>query len=68
MHTEYGHLGYPGLQGVMHGRGWWHSLKKDIKNYAHICPQCQVAQRARPNQEREIPHTLASDELQLFDR
>jgi transposase InsO family protein len=68
MHTEYGHLGYPGLQGVMIGRGWWPSLEKDIRNYARICPQCQVTQRARPNQEREIPRTLASDELQLFDR
>lgn len=68
MHTEYGHLGYPGLQGVMIGRGWWHNLEKDIRNYAHICPQCQVTQRSRPNQEREIPRTLASDELQLFDR
>jgi transposase InsO family protein len=68
MHTEYGHLGYPGLQGVMTGRGWWPNLEKDIRNYARICPQCQVAQRARPGQEREIPRTLASDDLQLFDR
>src|SRR5436853_2360168 len=68
MHTEYGHLGYPGLQGVMIGRGWWSNLEKDIRNYTHICPQCQITQRARPNQEREIPHTLANDNLQLFDR
>ena len=68
MHTEYGHLGHPGLQGVMIGRGWWSNLEKDIRNYTHICPQCQITQRARPNQEREIPHTLANDNLQLFDR
>lgn len=68
MHREYGHLGYPGLQGVMNGRGWWYGLEKDIKNYTHICPECQVTQRARPGQEREIPRTLASDDLQLFDR
>ena len=68
MHTEYGHLGYPGLQGVMTGRGWWPNLDKDIRNYTRICPQCQIAQRARPGQEREIPRTLASDGLQLFDR
>lgn len=48
MHREYGYLGYPGLQGVMNGRGWWYGLEKDIKNYTHICPECQVTQRARP--------------------
>ena len=46
-HKEYGHLGYPGLVGVVSARCWWHSLDKDIKNYTHICPSCQVSQRSR---------------------
>lgn len=68
MHSEYGHLGYPGLQGVVKGRGWWHDLEKDIRNYVHICPECQCSQRSRPNQETEAPQTLASTSIQLFDR
>jgi hypothetical protein len=31
MHLEYGHLGHPGLLGVVNGRGWWHSLEMTSK-------------------------------------
>jgi Integrase zinc binding domain len=44
MHTEYGHLGHPRLLGVVTGRGWWHGLEKDIREYIKVCPQCQIAQ------------------------
>jgi transposase InsO family protein len=68
MHTEYGHLGYPGLLGVVGPRGWWHSLEKDIKGYAYYCEKCQMAQPSHPNQERELPHTLASPHIRIFER
>lgn len=68
MHTEYGHLGYPGILGVINGRGWWLSLQEDIRAFTRSCPQCQVAQRSRPGQEREQPQTLNQENLQIFDR
>jgi len=68
MHKEFGHLGYPGLLGVVTGRGWWQNLEKDIRNFARICPQCQCSQRPRPTQERELPQITSSLTLELFDR
>lgn len=40
MHTEYGHLEHSSLLKIVKSRGWQHSLKKDIKDYAHYCEQC----------------------------
>jgi len=68
MHKEYGHLGYPGLLGVVDGRGWWHSLERDIRSFAKECRECQCSQRSRPNQERELPRILSGKGMQLFDR
>ncbi len=68
MHNSYGHLAYPGILGIVRGRGWWRTLAKNIKSFVSHCPQCQVAQRSRPGQETEVPQTLTSQGLQLFDR
>jgi transposase InsO family protein len=68
MHQEYGHLGYPGLMGVVTCRGWWPTIERDIRDYAQACPECQCAQRPRTNQEREIPRVLSRNSLELFDR
>jgi len=73
MHGEYGHLGFPGILGILRGRGWWHSLRPDVRSYAGLCPQCQITQRSKPSQERESPQTLTGplkgeDHLQIFDR
>ena len=68
MHTEYGHLGYPGIQGILRGRGWWHTLVADVKNFVSFCPQCQISQRSKPGLEREQPQSLTNAHLQLFDR
>ena len=68
MHSEYGHLGHPGLLGVVTGRGWWSQMEKDVKEYVRICPQCQIAQRSRPGQERELLQTLATNSTELFHR
>ena len=68
MHNDYGHLAFPGILGVVQGRGWWHSLVTDIKSFVQHCTNCQVAQRSRPGQETELPQTLTSSNLQIFDR
>jgi hypothetical protein len=68
MHSEYGHLGYPGIQGILRGRGWWHTLIADVKNFVSFCPKCQISQRSQSGLEREQPRTLTEAGLQLFDR
>ena len=68
LHGDYGHLGYPNIQGIVRGRGWWKSLVRDLKKFVAYCPQCQVAQRSKPGLERELPFTLTSDSMQIFDR
>jgi transposase InsO family protein len=68
IHSDYGHLGFPGILGVVTGRGWWHTLEKDAKNFIRHCPACQIAQRSQTGLEREHPHTLNSKHLQVFDR
>ena len=68
LHNNYGHLGFPGILGIVTGRGWWHSLTTDIKRFISYCPECQIAQRSQPGLEREKPQTLTSRNLQIFDR
>jgi transposase InsO family protein len=68
MHNEYGHLGYPGLDGVLRYRAWWPSLEHDVRAYVSYCPNCQTSQRQRPNQETEHAQHLASKKIQPFER
>ena len=68
LHSNYGHLGFPGIQGIVTGRGCWHSLVADLRKFISYCPQCQIAQRSQPQLERERPQTLNSNNLQIFDR
>lgn len=68
LHSDYGHLGFPGILGIVTGRGWWQSLEKDAKKFISYCPSCQISQRSRPNLEREEPRTLNNEHLQIFDR
>jgi len=60
MHNEYGHLGHPGILGIITGRV---VAVPDIKSYVSLCPQCQVSQRSRPRLEREEPQTLTNSGL-----
>ena len=68
LHNEYGHLNHPGIQGIVTGRGWWHSRTADIKKFVSYCPQCQIAQRSKTMQDPEAPQTLNRSSLQIFDR
>lgn len=68
MHNEYGHLGYPGLAGVIGTRGWWPRVKQDIQEFVRYCPACQISQRSQSNLEREPQLHLASKTILPFDR
>ena len=45
-HKQYGHLGWPGLQGALETRGWWPSIEKDVLAQADLWPACQVTKGA----------------------
>ena len=68
MHREYGHLGHPGLLGVVGPRAWWHTIDRDIREYTQYCEQCQCTQRPRAAQEREDPQTLIRKDMKIFER
>lgn len=68
MNEEHGHLGLPGLDGVLNYRGWWPSLEKDVKMFVVACPNCQTVQRQQYGQETESPQHMAPRTIQPFDR
>jgi transposase InsO family protein len=53
MHNEYGHLSHRGMTNLLESRAWWPSMTRDIRAFIQSCPNCQIAQRQRPDQERE---------------
>jgi hypothetical protein len=68
MHRDFGHLGFPGLMGVIKYRAWWPTIKKDVQIFLRHCPNCLVASRSNPNLERELPRHLVQQGLQPFER
>lgn len=68
MHTKYGHLGFPGLLGVIKPRAWWHTLDQDLRNYSLYCLQCQTVQGQLRGLEREAPQHMVNPSLQPFKR
>lgn len=44
-HESFGHCGYATLVNLLTPRGWWPSLKADIKTWLRLCPACQVNSR-----------------------
>ena len=68
MHEEFGHLGWPGLNGVMRPRAWWRQRRKYIENAAHMCPNCQVSQGSKKSLERESPQHIVTSGLRPFQR
>ena len=53
MHNEYGHLSYRGMMNLVETWAWWPTMARDIQAFVRSCPNCQIAQWQRPNQERE---------------
>src|SRR5437773_10660998 len=53
MHEEYGHLSQRGMRDLVWTRAWWPKLDQDVQEFVKSCPNCQIAQRQRPGQDRE---------------
>ncbi|KAG5288008.1 hypothetical protein I7I48_10066 [Histoplasma ohiense] len=68
MHKEFGHLGSPGLMGVLEGRAYWPSMEEDIQAYAQECPNCQVSKGARQGLERERAQHQVEGTIKPFER
>lgn len=68
MHEEYGHLGHPGLRGVLRNRAWWPGIRQDTEEVVHLCPNCQVSKARNESFEREASHYLASAGIKPFER
>jgi hypothetical protein len=68
MHNEYGHLSIAGMRDLVERRGWWPKMDKDIQEFIKSCPNCQVAQRQRTNQEREYRQLPTPQNIQPFQR
>jgi transposase InsO family protein len=68
LHEEFGHLGYPGLLGVLRPRAWWPSMRKEVEDAIKTCPNCQVSQGSKENLRREEAQFLARTDIQPFDR
>jgi hypothetical protein len=50
-HKDYGHLGWPGLNGALQNRVWWTTIEKDVQNQIQMCP----GQRGRKLHQRRLP-------------
>lgn len=68
MHREYGHLGHPGLRGVLCTRAWWPGIRQDTEEIVHLCPNCQVSKSRNESFEREASQYLASAGIKPFER
>jgi hypothetical protein len=68
MHNEYGHLSYRGLANLIETRAWWPTMARDIKTFVQSCPNCQIAQRQRSNQEREYAQLPTNQLIEPFQR
>jgi hypothetical protein len=68
MHNEYGHLTYRGMMNLIEARAWWPTIARDIQAFVQSCPNCQIAQRQRSNQEREYAHLPTNPLIEPFQR
>ena len=68
MHNEYGHLSYRGMMNLIETRAWWPRMAQDVQAFVQSCPNCQIAQRQRPNQEREYAQLPTNQYVEPFQR
>ena len=68
MHEEYGHLSQQGMRDLVRTRAWWPKLDQDVREFVKSCPNCQIAQRQRPGQEREYAQLPTPREIEPFQR
>jgi hypothetical protein len=67
-HHEFGHLGFPGLNGIIRPRGWWPSTRADMEESVRNCPNCQVSQGSRKGLEREAAQHMVTSGIRPFER
>ncbi len=67
-HRDYGHLGWPGLNGALQNRVWWPTIERDVQNQIQMCPACQASKGARTNVVRGPRNTLERESIRLFDQ
>ena len=67
-HHEFGHLGFPGLNGVVRPRGWWPTIRADMEDTVRTCPNCQVSQGSRKSLEREAAQHMVTSGIRPFER
>jgi hypothetical protein len=68
LHDEYGHLSAGGMQDLLRARGWWPHINQDVQNFVSTCANCQIAQRQRSGQERELARLPTPRDIQPFQR
>jgi hypothetical protein len=68
MHNEYSHLSYRGMMNLIETRAWWPTMAKDIQAFIQTYPNCQIAQRQPPTQEREVAHIPTNQYIEPFQR
>ena len=68
LHKEFGHLGYPGLNGVVRPRAWWPTMRQEIEEIAKNCPNCQVSQGSHKSLEREAAQHMVTAGIRPFER
>lgn len=68
LHREYGHLGWPGLRGIMKTRAWWPTIRADVDEAVRTCPNCQVSQGSKETLQRESARYLSQAGVRPFER
>jgi hypothetical protein len=67
VHREYGHLGWPGLNGVLKTRAWWPSIESDVQAQVRTCPNCLASKGPAEGQTRGPRNSLEREDIQLFE-
>ena len=68
LHHQFGHLSYASIANAIESRGWWPAMESDVRRFIATCPNCQIAQRQRVDQEREQHQLLTDPFIQPFQR
>ena len=66
MHEEYGHLSQRGMRDLVRTHAWWPKLDQDVQEFVKSCPNCQIAQRQRPGQDREYAQLPTPRNIEPF--
>ena len=68
LHSQFGHLSYPSIANAIETRGWWPTLEADMRRFISACPNCQISQRQRVNQEKEHRQMMTDPFIRPFQR